>query len=365
MLTSPDDVEKCAEEAKQAILEALDRGATLGTIDADFTSGTKAMTAGLAIATTALGAERLVYVTGERESRTGRVLSGTERVVSVYPVQLTIDANRRQLKTLFNRRLFDSGLVLVAQVLDSCLRPDVQQEFNFWKRLFETYREWDRFDHQRAADGINKIPKEYLKLLNLDLDPNKELLGRLSNKLGTAWSARKQKRETSEAELLSLEYCPEILADLLANADRRADEGKYDDAVARLYRAAELVGQIALAGIGIDSSNVRPNQVPDAALELFREGGRAQQAVGLDKKYRLLSALEDERAELYLKNRRLRSLLKTRNNSILAHGTTAVGGETFESLRQEVIALARAFVPELEKHRLVEKAGFPEIKTIF
>lgn len=38
--------------------------------------------------------------------------------------------------------------------------------------------------------------------------------------------------------------CRGMVEDLVANADRRATEGKYDDAVARLYRATEMVAQV-------------------------------------------------------------------------------------------------------------------------
>ena len=41
------------------------------------------------------------------------------------------------------------------------------------------------------------------------------------------------------------------MADLLNNAQRRIDEGKYDDAVARLYRANELIAQITLTKFGV------------------------------------------------------------------------------------------------------------------
>jgi CRISPR-associated protein (TIGR02710 family) len=366
LVADPDDVEKCAEDAKHAILDALDQGASLSRIDADFTSGTKAMTAGLSIAAAALGVARLVYVTGEREPRTGRVLTGTERVVSVYPVQLVIDEHRRQLKVLFNRHLFDSGLALTQHVLESCLRPDIQQEFTFWQDLFAAYRAWDRFDHRQAHATMSAIPAEYLKRLKLDLGPNKELLGRLSHKLEAVEAARKQKA-SDEAKILSLQFGPEILADLLANADRRAGEGKYDDAVARLYRAAELIAQIALAPLGINTSNLLAKDVPDELRHLFPEFSRSQRAisVGLDKSYRLLEALGDERAKLYLENKKLRNLLKARNASILAHGITPVNKVTGHDLRAEIGALAQAFVPDLEKHQLIAKATFPAIRAIF
>jgi CRISPR-associated protein (TIGR02710 family) len=189
----------------------------------------------------------------------------------------------------------------------------------------------------------------------------------LSRKLEAVEAARNQKADPNDSKLLSLQFCPEVLADLLANADRRAGEGKYDDAVARLYRAAELIAQIALAPLGIHTSNLLEKDIPDDVRSLFPEFSRSQRAVsvGLDKSYRLLEALGDERAKLYLSNKKLRNLLKARNESVLAHGTTPVGKPTYQALRAEIGSLAQTFVPELEKHQLIEKAVFPAIRAIF
>lgn len=56
------------------------------------------------------------------------------------------------------------------------------------------------------------------------------------------------------------------MVDLLANAKRRKDEGRIDDAVARLYRAIEVVAQVALKDRhGFKSSEKVPlDRVPEA-----------------------------------------------------------------------------------------------------
>ena len=46
------------------------------------------------------------------------------------------------------------------------------------------------------------------------------------------------------------------LPDLLNNAYRRIEEGKYDDAVARLYRSIELTAQLGLVNEGVVDVNV-------------------------------------------------------------------------------------------------------------
>ncbi len=50
--------------------------------------------------------------------------------------------------------------------------------------------------------------------------------------------------------------CKYILASMLNNARRRADESKYDDAIARLYRSLELIAQIKLKEYGLKSSEL-------------------------------------------------------------------------------------------------------------
>ena len=48
-----------------------------------------------------------------------------------------------------------------------------------------------------------------------------------------------------------------LVADLLNNARRRLDEGKADDAVARLFWCVELMAQHILhAGYNVETSNV-------------------------------------------------------------------------------------------------------------
>ena len=42
-----------------------------------------------------------------------------------------------------------------------------------------------------------------------------------------------------------------ILASLINNSIRRAEEYKYDDTVARLYRSSELIAQIRLSSLDL------------------------------------------------------------------------------------------------------------------
>lgn len=356
------DVEKCAIDSRILILELLEQGVPIKDIEVDFTSGTKAMTAGLCIAAVALGVGRLVYVTGDRDSKTGRVITGTERVLTVYPMRLIIQNRRRELRTLFNKRLFADGLNIIDEVMKSCALPEIQEEFLFWKKLFDTYYYWDKFGHLKASLIIKKISKGYLKKFKLDLSGNKEILGRITGKL-SRYKEKIKSRKADKKELLSLKFSLEILVDLFANAERRGQEKKYDDAVARLYRATELIVQLALARYGIDTSNIDLQVISDKVRPLFPEVSQGEKVVsiGLDRSYQILASLGEEKANLYLENKRLKDLLTSRNSSILAHGTVPVEERTYRDLKGEVLKLAREFVPEMTV--FLKKASFPRIEV--
>jgi len=58
--------------------------------------------------------------------------------------------------------------------------------------------------------------------------------------------------------------CRQRLVDLISNAEGRAQEGKYDDAIARLCRAAEMTGQIAFsAEFKCSTNKVDPAVLPE------------------------------------------------------------------------------------------------------
>lgn len=66
------------------------------------------------------------------------------------------------------------------------------------------------------------------------------------------------------------------LLELWANAERRAGQGRYDDAVGRLYRAVELrAQQLVRDAYGVELGQIAPNAFPpaqgDAVRRAFRE----------------------------------------------------------------------------------------------
>ncbi|MCX7771397.1 MAG: TIGR02710 family CRISPR-associated CARF protein, partial [Proteobacteria bacterium] len=128
---------------------------------------------------------------------------------------------------------------------------------------------------------------------------------------------------------------------------------RYDDAVARYYRAIEMMAQIRLKNeYKIDSSEINCNEIdvlPEKVLNYLRgicekardEKGKVK--IGLVGDYELLAAFDDILGKFYLDRKKyLLNALERRNNSILAHGEKPILKEEFE----EVQRIFREFILE-------------------
>lgn len=138
----------------------------------------------------------------------------------------------------------------------------------------------------------------------------------------------------------------ERVADLIANARRCRRRGRYDDAVARLYRAIEAVAQCRLAGEHqiSDTGHVPLDRLPGELRQTWanRLNGGAI-FLGLQDDYELLASLGNPLGALFREldlHDRKKSPLTARNQSILAHGFDAVSPKVFDQLWEAALRLA-------------------------
>ena len=126
-----------------------------------------------------------------------------------------------------------------------------------------------------------------------------------------------------------------------------------DDAVARLYRLLEWTAQWLLAGEGLDTADIRPDQVPEGVGLGPGRDGRIQ--AGLFAAWELVARLRSGPAGAFaLQERdRMRDHLLARNESILAHGDTPVDAAAWERFQAWAHA---AFIPMLKRE--CHGAGF-------
>ncbi len=322
----------------------------------DFTGGTKCMSAALA-----LHAHRwrcvFSYVGGRERTKegVGVVVSGNEQVLHAHnPWDALGFQAVDQATVLFDQGAFASAIFLLKQARDNVGDPARKRELIAFLLLAQAYDAWDRFDHKGALAGLKNLQNSANDVVAV---LGRERADRLQAQTSDHRSYLNKLLENSGPTM-------ERVRDLLANALRRGREGRFEDGVARLYRAIEAIAQVRLAE---KYAIANTKQVPLASLPepLATEwASRAEKSgsvfLGLQDAYRLLEALGDG---LGLKFRELglaardRSPLVSRNNSILAHGFESVGESVFRPLRDTALQLAQVqeadlpFFPSLSGSR--------------
>lgn len=303
---------------------------------ADLTGGTKCLSATLALQARRWRCQ-FSYVGGERRTKNGVgvVETGAERVVhcanpwDALGYQAVEDA-----VTVFKHGGYGAAAHLLEQAIKNSGRPEVKRELATLKALVDAYAAWDRFDYKTAETKFADALKNQNDLKAMFPDAP-SLIGRIE-------SHHECVARLADAGDPTIDW----VQDLLDNARRRAAEHRYDDAVARLYRAIEALAQIRLREQhGIPDTKAIPlDKLPETLRQEW--SGRARNGVvmlGLRDAYRLLKELGDELGRRFagsdLDNDE-RSPLVTRNDSILAHGFTPVGENIYNRLWKEACTLA-------------------------
>lgn len=321
-------------------------------ITIDYTSGTKSMSAALFAAGVARSVDAVSYVVGDRDS--GGRGRAVKKIHSAAPRLMFAQRELALAGELFNRMEFAAA----AQLADGLVKGDdalpegpLRVQAKTLATLSQAYHEWELFNWAQAARGLKRLLNEKSGLQ----PPHPEVMQRQVDFVlscdDTPWGLPR-------------------LVDLLGNAGRRIEQGRYDDAAARCYRAVEYLSQQRLARqyqhvIGTVEGNRNPtDKVPvDALPQSFRYGcvrnpGATQISLGLAQAYQLLYELGDELGKhmepLYCgqggwgKSARgpIKGLLDQRNNSWLAHGGQPVKEETARALLEHTQRLLTAAEPE-------------------
>lgn len=335
LVSDVNDVEAVFRDGLAAIRHLRDLGFVPSNIGVDFTSGTKAMSAGLVLAAVNLGCGSLRYIAGTR--REGIVVDGTERFLSFSPTGI---AAARQIQLGLSlllhlqfvgaRECCEEINALLLDEQNRALRDDVAT-------LAGAFDAWDKFNHRHFHDEYYKA-----NLAHPELEPFRVASGVPQRLLAIADDI-KNKRISED-----------LLTDLFTNAQRRFREGKYDDALARFYRFTEMLAQYRLQQLRIDTSNVDRARVPPDLVEKYatmvdpRDG---KIKIGLIDAYALLAALGDPIGHAFKNQPRLGNQLSTRNKSILAHGTTPIDRTVVERLRDDLSTLSEAAITNFPERR--------------
>lgn len=302
----------------------------------DFTGGTKCMSAALsAVARRWLCTFSYVGGTERTKGGTGIVVSGKEKtLVTQNPWNALGYQTIEEACLLFDQQAFASAARSLDEARRSADDDSIKRMLATFHQLCEGYGLWDRFQHKDACQRLDSVLKNVADLhAALGSHASEMVVRKIRDN-------RKTLHHLTDGSLSRA-----MITDLLANAERRGREGRYDDGVARLYRAIEAIGQLALdERHGIPRTDeVHLGRVPEPLREEWQS--RAKDGIlllGLKNVYELLDALADESGrkflDLGLGDRKI-SPLAARNHSILAHGFQPVGEGLFRELREAAMRL--------------------------
>ncbi len=296
----PENLEATLRICRDALRNLAER--RRGMIIADFTGGTKVMSAALchAVLTTRLGLPvALQYIGGERRGEGGRVLTES---MQVRP-QIDPLLEETRAAVLDHLRRFDyAGAEAVAEVLVPTGRNA------FVKAAATALRLWDHFEYGRAAQGLRQgslgsgMAAAFAD--DAELAVLADTLSRLQHAAQAVIEAARFLRSLDgkpapKADELDRQRDGIVLlvADALENATRRHREGRATDAVLRCYRTVEMAVQVGLLAEG--------------------KNPWGDDKIALNEGFEVIAPKSGVSAELGM---RLKELQQSRNYSFLEHG---------------------------------------------
>jgi CRISPR-associated protein (TIGR02710 family) len=331
-----DDLLHCYERAVECAMKIAERPSAY-TVVVDYTGGTKTMTAALALATVGHG-YKFSYVGGKQRTKNGLgvVVTGTEVVGQrISPWQIFAVEEKRRISLFVSSFQYEAAISTMSLTIENL--PEKKQEV--WKAIAETlkgYLAWDNFSHGEALKNLQGGLKRLELCARFGMD--KSISEYLEMVRGNFADLNEMNGETGFFKKLhSL-----LVWDLVSNAKRRYLQNKYDDAVARLYRALEMVGQIDFqVATGCSTSDADPAKLPEAIREeyvrKYKSLSKGKLEIPLFGVFRALKEMNRPVGHLYFENEEvLKKMLSARNDSILAHGVIPTKKKSYEDLSKIV-----------------------------
>ena len=296
---------------------------------ADYTGGTKTMTAALTCAALESDDVELQLVAGARPDLL-RVANGTEQAVVASVARLRLDRAMAPYLGAWRRFAYHEAAEGLDGIRIAAGATEDRARLALARALSRALARWDDFDHAGALDLLEtyagRVAPNYPSML-----PVLRCL-------------------TKEADK---RHEPARLWDLWLNAERRASQGRFDDAVARVYRLIEWTAQWQLRdGLGVDTADLPPELLPASVDASPGRDGKVK--VGLWSAWQIVAERTQGPARDLIADHgaELRNLLSIRNDSILAHGFQSVQRPDWERMQRW---MQDRFLPVLQL--LAQKTG--------
>lgn len=317
-------------------------------IIADYTGGTKSMSAGLLWAALNRDDVEVQFMVGERPDLS-RVSAGTEVPRRMTASMLLLERELDRIVSQFRNRDYGAALSS-AKHLYSQVKGTTARRVQCLLSYLVIIEAWDRFDHgeawRKAQSARDLGHRAWDVLVEAGLAEPLEILG-CRNHREADWA---------------------ICADLWLNCLRSAERRRFDDAIARAYRLTEACLQAQLwtkhqLGNPVPSDHPKLRAFPDRdryKIISARNNRSPGLGLGLDGSARLLLHLDETDEVARALSAKAGDLtrfapewLSKRNRSILAHGFTSAGEADWQSVEQWLRQRLRPF---WKKH---EPSQFP------
>lgn len=304
-----DDLDGAYLAMRDAITE-LSRQFSGAQFTADYTGGTKTMTAALVCAALDSSAAVKLHLIAGARGNLDRVEDGTEQPMLASVDRLRLDRTMSPYLGAWRRYAYHEaaeGLNGIQIVADT---PG-KERLGIARSLSRAFALWDDFDHGGSRKLIDiyasRVAQCFLDLLRV--------LRLLTNEN----DARRE---------------PARLFDLWLNAERRAKQGRFDDAVARWYRLMEWTAQWQLqTKLDVKTTADFPrDKLPPNLHVAPASNGKIK--LGLMNAWQVVEYHLSGPAQVFIAKHenRLRGLTELRNNSILAHGFEPVKETDWQDL---------------------------------
>ncbi|MDP9486943.1 MAG: TIGR02710 family CRISPR-associated CARF protein [Actinomycetota bacterium] len=351
LVDSPMEIGDSFERFEHLLSELEGLGYGAGDVVLDASGGTTPMRFGAALAAMTRGI-RMVHQRVPQDYVDGQWVVDASKPREVVPMDNPLESTgllrEGQAIELFNRRDYGAAALVFRDVVAKVTGIERRHYYGGLLLLAEGYGAWDVADYGVALDKL-RAAREGLAAGFAEATLAERagaLAGRISVHLSFLGKVRGK---------LSVEK----VVDMLENARRRiVDQGRYDDGVARLYRAVEMWHQWRLLSKhSVSTDGVRWDKVSEEAKQRFlaAEGlNRLPELLDLRRARTLDRVLT---GEVQQDDNVLRDLLQQRNRSILAHGLSPIGATSAATFLDYVDVM----VGEPEKRAAAEHAKLQEL----
>jgi CRISPR-associated protein (TIGR02710 family) len=332
LVQNPDDLSECYRLISDKI-RSLQQENPESEFLADYTGGTKTMSVALGMA--GIDYKVTLYLTTSTTRPNLIKVERGERVRKATVSSVTVNRTIEQLLPTFlqnyNYPAAISELNHLLQTME--LNSEDGQRVQDILDICTGFDLWDRFDHIEAWHYL----QSYMNKTEL-----RPMILFLKRVMGSRESFSPASEDSFQAPDKIRGHGYEIIEDLLLNAERRATLKRYDDAVARLYRALELLEQVRLwQEYEIKTGDLDIQKLPESLrpeYEVLR-GDKGKIQLALTRGYILLSQFpNDPIGELYNQHKNtIQNALQIRNYSILAHGLEPVTEQDYQKRFYEIV----------------------------